>query len=257
MTDDEKTIALALPGEWALQKTLGPVLAEIGDDLKRLYSKGRDKIIDKAYKKIEDPNDGKSANLRVAHEALTSGAFTDEDICAEYFGGILASSRTIDGKNDDSIQLLDTIKSLSARQLHLHYALYSSINRLLVASSEPINVGQGREIQAMKAWFSSVELLGLGLKIDTDFNILLRQGLIESYEVGQHQLDLSRVLPFSSASPTTYGVLLYAVAHNKYDRWREFSVELFPEFDGIRLPAYSSLSIEGLMDVAGVPRAES
>ena len=256
MAEDEKTIALALPGEWALQKTLGPVLAEIGDDLKRLYAKGRDKIIDKAYKKIEDPNDGKSANLRVAYVALTSGVCTYYNICAEYFGGFLASSRTIDGKNDDSIQLLDTIKSLSSKQLHLHYVLYSAINRLLVARSETINAGQSREIQAKKTWFSSVELLGLGLKIDTDFNILHRQGLIESYEVGQHQFDSSRVLPFSSVSPTTYGVLLYAVAHNKYDRWREFSVELFPEFEGIRLPAFFALSIEGLMDAAGLPRAE-
>src|SRR5690606_17965818 len=131
--------------------------------------------IDKAYKKIDDPNDGKSANLRVAHEALTSGAFTEEEICAEYFGGILASSRTLDGKNDDSIQLLDTIKSLSAKQLHLHYCLYSAINRLLVSRSEAINVGQSSEINAKKTWFSSLELARLGLKIDTDFNILHRQ----------------------------------------------------------------------------------
>ncbi len=50
-------------------------------------AKGRDKIIDKAYKKLHDPDDGKSANLRVAHDVLTNGAFTDEDIVPSILAG--------------------------------------------------------------------------------------------------------------------------------------------------------------------------
>lgn len=257
MSEDDKKLSIALPGEWALQKTLGPVLSEIGDDLKRLYAKGRDKIIDKAYKKIENPEDGKSANLRIAHEALTSGAFTEEEICAEYFGGILASSRTIDGKNDDAIQLLGTIKSLSAKQLHLHYVVYSSINRLLVRNGDNINVGQSAEINTKKIWLASLELKNIGLKIDTDFNILHRQGLLESYEIKQQPLEQSRMLPFSAATPTTYGVLLYSVAHNWYDKWRSFSSELFPEFEGIQLPTHYAFSLAELMESVGAKPAES
>jgi hypothetical protein len=55
MADDEKKISLALPGEWALQKVLGPVLTEFGDDIAKVYAKGRDKIVSAAYRKIEDP----------------------------------------------------------------------------------------------------------------------------------------------------------------------------------------------------------
>ena len=257
MTDDDKKLSIALPGEWALQKTLGPVLTEIGDDLKRLYSKGRDKIIDKAYKKIEDPEDGKSANLRVAHDVLTNGAFTDEEICAEYFGGILASSRTLDGKSDDAIQLLDTIKSLSAKQLHLHYVLYNSINKLLVAGQEPINVGQATEIQKKETWFSLNELAGIGIKYDTDFNILHRQGLVFSYQTSTHKIDERRVLPYAKAGPTTYGVLLYSVAHNLLDDWRKFSLQIFPDFEGIALPSFYAFSVAELLEKAGIKAQES
>jgi hypothetical protein len=257
MADEEKKLAIALPGEWALQKTLGPVLSEIGEDLKKLYAKGRDNIISKAYKKIADPEDGKSANLRIAHDVLTNGAFTDEEICAEYFGGILASSRTDDGKNDDAIQFVDTIKSLSSKQLHLHYVFYNSLNRLLVQAGSPVNVGQSTEINGKEVWFSTVELVQLGLRIDTDFNILHRQGLLSSYQTNAHPIDEKRRLPYAKAGPTTFGVFLYAIAHNRLAEWRSFDSVQFEDFDGISLPSYYAFSVADLLKAAGITQPES
>lgn len=89
---DEKEVALSLPGEWALKKAFGPVLGELGEDMKKLYATGRDRIIAFGYNKISNVDDGKSANLRVTRDVFWNGSFTDEAICAEYFGGILASS---------------------------------------------------------------------------------------------------------------------------------------------------------------------
>ena len=54
---------------------------------------------------------------------IWNGAVTDDEVCAEYFGGILAASRTEDGKDDSAIQFVDCIKAMSAKQLHLHYAI--------------------------------------------------------------------------------------------------------------------------------------
>jgi len=48
--------------------------------------------------------DGKAANLRVTRDVIWNGAVTDDEVCAEYFGGILAASRTEDGKDDSAIQ---------------------------------------------------------------------------------------------------------------------------------------------------------
>src|SRR5437870_5762225 len=96
-----------IPFEWAVKKVLGPVLQEFGDDIKKLYAKGRDSILNAAYKKITNPDDGKRANLRVAHDVFSNGVFTDDEVCAEYFGGILATSRSDEGKDDAAIQFVD------------------------------------------------------------------------------------------------------------------------------------------------------
>ena len=201
MSEAEKEIAIAVPGEWALKKAFGPALTEIGEDLRKLYAKGRDKLITVAYRKIHDLNDGKQASLRVTRDVLWNGAFTEDEVCAEYFGGIFAASRSVDGKDDDVIQFVDVIKSLSAKQLRLHYVIYNSFNKLLVAARTPVNVGLDKEIQPKQVWFSSPELVEtLSLKIETDLNILHRQGLLHQYRTSAHVVSEGVLLPYTSAT---------------------------------------------------------
>ena len=93
MEEDPKKVEVQVsaPGEWMLQKVFGPVLGLVGEDLQRVYAAGRDAILANAYKKVEDPGDGKQANLPVTRDVLWNGSFADSEICAEYFGGIMAS----------------------------------------------------------------------------------------------------------------------------------------------------------------------
>lgn len=113
MSDNKKEFEISLPGEWAIKKLLGPTIDEVGNDLKNVYAVGRDKIIEKAIRKTKNINDDRKANLRISRDIFWNGAYTDEEICAEYFGGILTSSRSDDGKNDDSIYYLEMTKSMS------------------------------------------------------------------------------------------------------------------------------------------------
>ena len=53
---------------------------------------------------------------------------------------------------------MDVIKSLSAKQLRLHYVIYNSLNKLLVAARTPVNVALSREIQPKEVWFARFEL---------------------------------------------------------------------------------------------------
>ena len=186
MTKDDLKLSLALPGEWALKSLLGPTFAELGDDLKRLYAGGRDRIIAAACKKLRDPEDGKKANLRVARDVFWNGAFSDDEICAEYFGGVLAASRSNDGKDDRNIQFVATIKSLSSSQLRLHCFIYTRLNQLLCRSGKHVNVGMGEEIQAQKIYFLSLELESLGVRHDTDFPVLHQHGLLFDYKYTRH-----------------------------------------------------------------------
>jgi len=250
MAEDEKRIAIAVPGEWALQKVFGPALTEIGEDLKKLYAKGRGKLVAAAYRKVPDQDDGKRANLRVTRDVLWNGAFTEDEICAEYFGGILASSRSSDGKDDDAIQFVDVIKSLSSKQLRLHYTLYNSLNKFFVAAHQPVNVGQSTVLHTKKLWFAAAELVRLGLHIETDLNILHRNGLVSEYQTDNHKIDHTRSLAYAYFTPTTFGIFLYAAAHNKLEVWRFFDRIDFGDFSDIALPAIYAATLDELVAVA-------
>ncbi|MCX6807260.1 MAG: hypothetical protein NTZ80_00400, partial [Patescibacteria group bacterium] len=57
-------------GAWIGDKILGPTAKIIGKDLKKLYEKGRDKIMEKSASKIPDFNDRKQSNLRVTRDVF-------------------------------------------------------------------------------------------------------------------------------------------------------------------------------------------
>ncbi len=205
-----------------------------------------------SYKKIQDVDDGKQANLRVTRDVLWNGAFSESEICAEYFGGIMASSRSEDGKDDAAIQFVDVTKSLSSNQLGLHYVVYNRLNKLWVSSGARVNVGLSEDIAPRQVWFASLELDSeLALSVDPDLNILYRHGLLSEYSTNVHMVG-SKALPYTSANPTTFGVLLYAFAHNRYGEWHQFDSVDFGDFDGIQLPQYYGESLEALAEITGL-----
>lgn len=244
---DWSTTEIVLPWEWALKKAFGPVLGELGEDMKKLYSLGRDKIILKAYNKIFNKDDNKKVNLRVARDVFWNWSFSDEEICAEYFGWILASSRSEDGSDDNGINYTDTIKSLSSKQLFLHYVIYNSLNKLFVEKNKYVNVGLSSELNMYSIWFSSLELMNLGLRIDTDLNVLYKQWLLQEYKTDKHSIEEQKNFPYIMIKPTTFGILLYTIANNKFDDWSVFSTTSFGDFENIRLPKYFASSIDELL----------
>lgn len=252
---------LSIPGEWAIEKVLNPVLGSIGEDINSLYAiskKGASKIILKAYNKIFSKNDGKKVNLRVARDVFWNGSFSDESICAEYFGGILASSRSEDGKDDNGIHYTDVIKSLSSKQLQLHYIIYNSLNKLLSKEEIKVNVGLSTELHQKSIWFSRIELLEQKLKIYTDLNVLYKQGLLHEYKIDNLKLEDGKIFRYVMVKPTTFGILLYAIAHNKFETWEQFSSNDFGDFEDIILPKYYDKSLNDLMIGAGVnPKEEN
>ena len=243
---EKKEIEISLPGEWAVKKLLGPVFSELGEDFRGLYALGRDKIIQVACRKTENIEDGKIPNLRVTRDVFWNGAFTDDEVCADYFGGILASARTDDGKDDSCIQFVDVIKALSAKQLRLHYVIYHALNQIMQKQNKAVNIAQGSEIQQVSVWLDSIELVHVhGINIDTDFNILWRQGLIYEYKFDQKIID-TMPLSYSLIKPTTFGVMLYAAAHNKIAHWRTFPKIDFGGFEDVSPPMTYATNFEEL-----------
>lgn len=254
MEDQDKKITIAIPGEWALKKVLGPTLGTIGEDINKVYQAGRDKIVSVAQRKIGNIEDGATANLRVSRDVFWNGAFTDESICAEYFGGILAASRSHDGKDDSGVYYVDLIKSLSSAQLRLHYTIYRTLNKNLCsdATKVALNVGQSTELFAIKLYFGSIELQQAELKIDTDLEALYRKGLLHEYKSDGHKLENGALLPYTMVIPTTLGIQLFAIANNMLADWREYNTKDYGDFENITLPRHSAFSLEDLIKQAGV-----
>jgi len=229
-------------------KLLGKTADAISEDIAALYEVGRDKLVAAAVRKTKDVDDGKVANLRVARDAFLNGSFTDEAICAEYFGGILASSRSADGKDDTGVFYTDIIKSLSASQLRFHYIIYHSLNELwleMPAEKQRPNAGMGSEISQYSIWFSTFELTALGVDVDKDLVALRSKELVGmNYEAMAHKLDDGKEVPYTKVQPTSLGIQLYAVAHNLLPSWRNLPNEDFGEFPDIQLPKFAAFSLD-------------
>lgn len=239
------------------KKLLGKTFDIVSTDISKLYEKGRDKIFEKASEKTPNVNDGKSANLRVTRDVFWNGSFTDEAICAEYFGGILASSRSVDGKDDAGVYYVDLIKSLSSDQLKLHYLIYLSFNKYFVveSSKSQLNPAQESELVRETVFLSHNELLQIiGVKdIGRDLHAIRAKGLIGNFQIQNHFLkDGSQVVPYLKVSPTSLGIQLYAVAFNKLEEWRNFATINFGDFDSISPPKFRGQNIEDLLTSAGI-----
>ncbi len=85
---NEYVLALLEGGAYAAQKVFGPTLDLTGQELKQRSVVGLEQIIDSAPSKTKNLDDGKAANLRVTRDVLWNGAITEDEVCAEYFGGM-------------------------------------------------------------------------------------------------------------------------------------------------------------------------
>lgn len=247
-----------IPFEWAIKKVLGPTFDSLGVDIRAGYEKTKEKIFTSAEKKLKKNQENGKANLRVAWDIVTQASFTESEIGAEYFGGILAASKTEDGQDDTGIYYLNIAKSISSKQLYLHYILYKSLNNLFVRteSLHDLNVGMGSEIQGKRVYFYTVELVNLGVSIETDFTALANKGLIgDTWEVISkkinHPISGQEVnVPYAFFTPTTLGIQMLAIAQNKLQEYRDFSKVDFGAIIDIKIPEFCAFSIEDLLRIS-------
>jgi len=112
------------------ERILGPSVDLFGKALENWTARGIrniERILRKAEFNLGDKaKDPGSVPPRILGEVLAQGAVCEDDLSAEYLGGILASSRTPDGKDDRAASFLAITAQLSSFQLRLHYVCYSS-----------------------------------------------------------------------------------------------------------------------------------
>jgi hypothetical protein len=74
------------------------------------------------------------ASERIMFKVLTEAASSDDEIVAEYLGGVLAAS----GPDDSAASIVGQIGRLSSRELRLHFSIYRELHRLLHLPNAPI-----------------------------------------------------------------------------------------------------------------------
>lgn len=122
---------MALASKDLLNRLLGPSADYIGGEIRGLVAKCNINLnrifghaVKKLGRKIEQPG---AVNSRVLKQVWSEGAFVEDELAAEYFGGLLASARTPDGRDDRALSLLSTVRDLSVYDLRLHYLVYQYV----------------------------------------------------------------------------------------------------------------------------------
>lgn len=131
---------LALFGSAKLvEKLLGPTCEYLGQNLQQLTKRMHEniaKIFVNAEVKLGDRinKDGK-VPPKVLKSILENGAWCEEELQCEYFGGVLASYRSAISRDDRGAYLADIVSRLSSYHIRMHYLIYSVIRKLFSCNS--------------------------------------------------------------------------------------------------------------------------
>ena len=131
-----------------LRRVLGPTADSLGKDIERFVQQRKNtfaRIISNAEKKAGPRLDSPGrVPLKVLKEMINEGSYTEDPIAVEYFGGVLASSRTEIGRDDRGARLAKTIDNLSTYQLRTHYLIYSTVAHLFSISGNDFGLSKNR-----------------------------------------------------------------------------------------------------------------
>lgn len=139
----------AVGGAKVVEKILGPTADYVGSGLKnwaeiRVKNVGRifEKAAEKLGEKIEEPG---NVSPRVLKEILDEGSFCDDELAAEYFGGVLASSRSGISRDDRAASYLKLTSDLSTYQIRFHFVSYAALRVLFTGSGLRPTYGEDLE----------------------------------------------------------------------------------------------------------------
>lgn len=137
-----------------LNKLLGPTADYLGGEARNLVDRcniNLDRIFQKAQSRVgEAINQPGTVNPRVLKHVIDEGRFCEDELAAEYFGGLLASARTPDGVDDRAVSLVAMVKDLSVYQIRFHHMAYTLFSELFCGSDE--NLGKASNYRQLRVF---------------------------------------------------------------------------------------------------------
>ena len=139
-----------------IEKILGPTSDYIGEHLKEWTEKSVTNIANifkNTEKKLGEKinNEGK-VPPKVLKGILFDGAWCEEELQVEYFGGVLASSRSGISRDDRGAYFVSLISRLSTYQLRTHYLFYHLIKQQF--NGEDININDANNWTNLQMFIS-------------------------------------------------------------------------------------------------------
>jgi hypothetical protein len=214
---------------WAARKLFGGSLDVVGEALERwtrsrLENVGR--ITENALKKsgtdLETPG---VVPARVAMRVFDEGSYSDDAVVTEYLGGVLASSRTAQGRDDRGNTWTKLVAGLSTYELRYHYICYRLLRDHVVG--DDLNLHDMGFVQSLALYIPREEMdLAMDFEPDEDswvirdhceYGLMREQLLAEVWTYTDIQ-DMQRLWrdapePGALCFPSTFGILLYMWAH--------------------------------------------
>ena len=217
-------LGTAIGSQDLVKKILGPSADYLGAslaDLTQRAVKNTGRIFEKAAKKLGNQiNQPGAVPPKVLKGVLEGAPFCDDTLGAEYFAGVLASSRTEVGRDDRGASFLSLVGRLSTYQIRSHYLFYEMVRALYGGIGENLGAQQGREklrtFVPMRSYIVALEF-GKGEDINTILSHVMfglsREALIEgAFQFGPNLIP-SAVEHGILFAPSALGIELFMWAH--------------------------------------------
>ena len=248
-----------------LKKLVEPLAEELGQDLleyKRRRRENADKILLNAGEKLGDKlNSPGRVPLKVFKTVINEGSYFDDAVATEYFGGVLASSRTEVDRDDRGARLAKMIDNMSAYQLRSHYLIYSTISELFSNSGNSFNLPENRRkmqlFMPLQDYAETMEFTqpewDNRQMLNHIFHGLNGDGLIENdWRFGPKE-SLKRMFSGAPSAgivgiPTALGaeLLLWAFGHGDKDLDFLLTDDFSPEIEGIPKSVPNALATQNI-----------
>ena len=252
-------------GKDAISKILGPTYNYLGEELlaftkKRIENTG--KIFSNAEKKLGDKLDRPGqVPPKVLKTIINEGSYSDDVVAVEYFGGVLASSRTEVDRDDRGSRMAKMIDNLSVYQIRSHYLIYSTISELFSNSGNSFDTyGNGGKMQLFMSYQDYANAMEFAQQewanhqiLSHIFHGLSTDGLIQdSSTFGRQEVLETNFVGVPSdgiiCAPTTLGVELFLWAFGHGDKELNFLLtdDFSSEIEGIPKSVPNAVPIQSI-----------
>jgi hypothetical protein len=121
-------------GANVVEKLLGPTADYLGNGIRNWTERRVEnigKVFQIASERLGDKiNEDGAVPPRVLKGILEEGSFTDDHISRLYLGGVLASSRSGESRDDRGVEYINLFSALSSYQKRTHYIFYHIVKKL-------------------------------------------------------------------------------------------------------------------------------